>query len=79
MPATKRATVEFDPKVHEAVVRQAKDTDSSISDVVNAVLRDVLIDDEDDEYDLAEFERRRHEPTIPFEEYLAKAKRRDGR
>jgi len=78
VPATKRATVEFDPKVHEAVVRQAKDTDSSISDVVNAVLRDVLIDDDDEVYDLADLERIRQEPSIPFEEYLAKAKRRDG-
>jgi len=77
MAATKRATIEFDPEVHEAVVHQAKERNSSISHVVNAILRDVLIDDDDD-YDLAEIERRRHEPTIQFEEYLAKVKKRDG-
>jgi len=41
------------------------------------VLRDVLIDDDAEVYDLAELERIRQEPSIPFEEYLAKAKRRD--
>ena len=73
MPATKRSTIYFDPKIHRAVRRKAAAVDASISDIVNEAVKRSLIEDGED---LKEFERRRQEPTIPFEQVVRSMKRR---
>jgi len=75
MPATKRATIYFDPALHNALRARAAEAETSISEIVNQVLHDALDEDEEAE-DLGELERRRAEPNIPFEDFLADMKRR---
>jgi hypothetical protein len=49
----------------------------SISEIVNAAVRRSLEEEErGDAADLAIFEQRRNEPTIPFEDFVADMKRR---
>jgi hypothetical protein len=76
MPATKRATIYFDPALHDALRERAAEAKISISDVVNEVIRESLADYEDEAEDLADLERRRAEPDIPFEDFVADMKRR---
>ena len=73
MPDTKRATIYFDPALHRALRTKAAASDLSISELVNRAVRDSL--DEDAE-DLAIFEERKNDPTIPFEEFVRDMKRR---
>ena len=73
MPETKRATIYFDPALHRALRMKAAASDLSISELVNRAVRDSL--DEDAE-DLAIFEERKNDPTIPFEEFVRDMKRR---
>jgi len=73
MPATKRSTIYFEAKIHRAVRRKAAAADASISDIVNEAVKRSLIEDAED---LEEFERRRHEPSIPFEGVVRSMKRR---
>ncbi len=75
MPATKRATIYFDPTVHDALRLKAAEEAMSISEIVNAAVRNSLEDEEDAE-DLAIFEQRRNEPNIDFEEFVADLKSR---
>ena len=67
----KRATVYFDPDLHRAVRLKAVNTNQSISDIVNDSIRATL---SEDEADLAAIEERASEPTISYEEFLAKLK-----
>jgi hypothetical protein len=76
MPATKRATIYFDPVLHDALRLKAAEAETSISDIVNEVVRQSLADYEEETEDLADLERRRAEPNIPFEDFLAGMKRR---
>jgi hypothetical protein len=76
MPVRKRATIYFEPELHDALRAKAAEGKSSISDIVNEVLRQSFADDEDEEEDLADLERRRAEPNIPLEEVIADLKRR---
>jgi len=69
----KRATVYFDPELHKALRIKAAETDQSISDLVNAAVRRSLAEDA---IDLAAFEERVHEPTVPYEDVLKDLKRR---
>jgi predicted HicB family RNase H-like nuclease len=73
MPATKRATIYFDPALHDALRERAAEAEVSISDVVNEVLRQAL---DEDEADHAIFEQRRNDPTVDFETFAADMKRR---
>jgi hypothetical protein len=73
MTALKRSTIYFDPKLHRAVRRKAAARDASISDIVNEAVRRSLREDAED---LKEFEKRRREPTVAFEEVLRSMKRR---
>lgn len=75
MPATKRATIYFDPALHEALQERAAEAERSISEIVNEVLREALDEGQEAE-DLGDLERRRGEPNIPFEDFLADMKRR---
>jgi hypothetical protein len=73
MPATKRATIYFDPALHDALRERAAEAETSISEIVNQVLHDAL---DDDEADQAIFEQRRNDPTVDFDTALADLKRR---
>ena len=73
MARSKRATVYFDPRLHEALRLKAAQTERSVSDLVNAAVRHDL---DEDAGDLAAFRARRDEPDLDFEEVVKDMKRR---
>ncbi|MGQ0812851.1 MAG: ribbon-helix-helix domain-containing protein [Gemmatimonadota bacterium] len=73
MANSKRATIYFDDDLHKALRIKAAETDRSVSDLVNAALRQALSEDAED---LAAFRERASEKTMPFEEFVADLKRR---
>ena len=68
----KRATVYFDPGLHKALRVKAAQTEQSLSELVNAAIRQSLAEDAED---LAAFEDRAREPSLAFEEVLKDLKR----
>ena len=64
---TKRATVYFDPDVHKALRVKAANTETSVSDLVNRAVRQLL---EEDREDLEAIAERLAEPTITYEALL---------
>ena len=74
-PLTKRATVYLDPSIHKALKKRSKETERSISEVVNDAVRDALAEDA---ADLEAFEERENEPTLTYDEFV-KELRRDGK
>ncbi len=70
---SKRTTVYFDPALHRALRLKAAETDQSLSDLVNAAVRETLIEDAED---LEAFEARSSEPSLSFQEVLKDLKRR---
>ena len=70
---SKRATVYFEPGLHEALQLKAAQTERSVSDLVNAAVRHDL---DEDAGDLAEFGARRHEPDLDFEAVVEDLRRR---
>lgn len=70
---SKRTTVYFDPALHRALRLKAAETDQSLSDLVNAAVRETLVEDSED---LEVFETRAHEPSLSFEDVLKDLKRR---
>ena len=73
MTTAKRATVYFEEHVHKALRLKAAETEQSISDLVNAAVRNTLAEDADD---LAAFRDRVKEPTLAFEDLIRDMKRR---
>lgn len=71
--AAKRATVYFDPELHRALRLKSAEMDRSISDLVNEAVKLVLAEDAED---LAAFDDRAHEPSLPFERVVKDLKRR---
>ena len=71
--APKRATVYFDPGLHKALRVKAAQTEQSLSELVNAAIRQSLAEDAED---LAAFEDRARETSLAFEEVLKDLKRR---
>jgi hypothetical protein len=71
----KRATVYFDPVLHKALKLKAVETSKSISDLVNAAVRESLAEDAED---LAAFDQRADEALISYDEMVKKLKK-DGR
>lgn len=67
----KRATIYFDPELHQAVRLKSAHTHRTISDIVNESLRLALREDQED---LQAFEKRAFEPVISYEALLAKLK-----
>lgn len=67
----KRATIYFDPAMHNALRLKALETSRSVSDIVNDAVRLSLIEDAED---LAAFEERVHEPLITYEAFLKELK-----
>jgi hypothetical protein len=73
MSLTKRATIYFDADLHRAARMKAAETDTSVSDLVNAALRQSLAEDADD---LAAFRARAKEPDLDFEAVVKDLRRR---
>jgi len=73
VPQLKRATVYFDPNLHKALRVKAAHTDCSLSELVNAAVRQTLAEDAQD---LAIFAERAKEPALSFEEVLKHLRRR---
>jgi len=73
MSVTKRATIYFDADLHRAARMKAAETDTSVSDLVNAALRRSLAEDADD---LAAFRARAKEPNLDFEAVVKDLRRR---
>ncbi|MGB5538795.1 MAG: ribbon-helix-helix domain-containing protein [Gammaproteobacteria bacterium] len=69
----KRATVYFDPAIHRALRVKAAETERSISDLVNEAVQLSLVEDAED---LAAFEDRVNEPSLPYEDVVKDLKRR---
>ena len=68
---SKRATVYFDPSLHQALKIKSAQNDRTISDLVNAAVRQSLAEDYED---LSAFEERKDEPNLDFEEVLKELK-----
>ena len=70
---TKRATVYFDPELHRALRVKAAETERSMSDLVNEAVQLSLAEDAED---IAAFEDRVKEPSLPYESVVKDLKRR---
>lgn len=64
---SKRATIYFEPALHNAIRLKAAHTRRSISDIVNDAVRQALREDQED---LAAFDDRVAEPVISYEALL---------
>lgn len=64
---SKRATIYFDPALHNALRIKAAHTNRSVSEIVNDAVRRALSEDQED---LAAFEDRVAEPVMSYEELL---------
>jgi hypothetical protein len=73
MSLTKRATIYLDADLHRAARVKAMEIDTSVSDLVNAALRQSLAEDADD---LAAFRHRAKEPNLDFETVVKDLRRR---
>ena len=73
MPATKRATVYFEPPIHRALRLTSAETDATFSALVNATVRRSLAEDADD---LAAFRERARGPRAAFESAVRDLKQR---
>ncbi len=67
----KRATVYLDEDLHKALKIKAAESSSSISELVNEVIKDAFSEDLED---LQAFSDRAAEPTIDFESFLKELK-----
>lgn len=73
MKNAKRATVYFNPQIHRALRLKSAETETPISDLVNAAVRRSLAEDAED---LAAFEERAKEPNLIFEAVVRDLRRR---
>jgi len=73
MTTVKRATVYLDARLHRALRVKAAETEASVSELVNAAVRQSLAEDA---ADLAAFEARAKEPSLAFEAVLKDLRRR---
>ncbi len=71
----KRSTVYLDPILHKTLKIKAVETSRSISDLVNAAIKESLFEDAED---LTSFDERADEPLISYSE-MVKRLRNDGR
>ena len=73
MSLTERATIYLEPELHRAVRMKAAEIEKSVSDLVNAAVRQSLAEDADD---LAAFRARAKEPNLDFEAVVKDLRRR---
>jgi hypothetical protein len=71
--APKRATVYFDPQIHRALRLKAVESDRSVSDLVNEAVKESLAEDAED---LAAFDERSRERSVPFEDAVKRLRQR---
>ena len=71
----KRATIYFDPSIHQALKFKSIETSRSISTLVNEAVKAALSEDADD---IITHEARVNEPLISFSEMVKRLKQ-DGR
>jgi len=71
----KRATVYLDPDLHEALKLKAVESSRTVSDLINAAVREALSEDAED---LAAFNERADEALISYDEMITRLKS-DGR
>ena len=76
MRPTKRSTVYLEASLHRALCLKSAETELSISDLVNAAIRQSLAEDADD---LAAFRDRAKEPRVSFESVVRDLKKRGKR
>lgn len=69
----KRSTIYLAPDLHRALRLKSVETSRSMSDLINAAVKDALAEDMED---LAAFEARGGEPLITFESMLKDLKKR---
>jgi plasmid stability protein len=69
---TKRTTIYLDSELHHALRIKAAETEHSISELVQEAIRLSLAEDY---IDLSAFEKRRAEPSLPFENVLKKLRK----
>jgi len=74
MAGATRPTIYFEPRVYRALKIKAATSDRSLSELVNVAVTAAL---REDALDLEAFEKRRKEPSRPFERVLEDLKR-DG-
>ena len=75
MAESRRTTVYLESDLHRALRLKAIETERSISDLVNGAVRRSLVEDAED---LAAFEDRAAEASIPYGEFVI-ALKRDGK
>jgi hypothetical protein len=73
MDDSKRATIYFEPAVHQALRLKAAETDRSISEMVNDAVRVALAEDAED---LDAHDRRKSEQGISFESLVRDLRKR---
>ncbi len=69
---TKRTTIYLDSDLHHALRIKAAETEHSMSELVQEAIKLSLAEDS---IDLAAFEQRRKEPSLPFEDVLKKLRK----
>lgn len=70
---SKRTTIYFDEPTHRALRLKAAETDVSVSELVNAAVRQSLAEDVED---LAAFRERQDEPALRFEDFVRELRER---
>jgi len=73
MDTVKRATVYFDPDLHQALRVKSAISSRSVSEIVNDAVRRSLAEDA---ADLAAFEERAKEPSLDFEAVVRSLRKR---
>ena len=73
MDTAKRATVYFDPDLHQALRVKSAISSRSVSEIVNDAVRRSLAEDA---ADLAAFEERAKEPSLDFEAVVKSLRKR---
>ena len=69
---TKRTTIYLDSDLHHALRIKAAETEHSMSELVQEAIKLSLAEDS---IDLAAFEQRKKEPSLPFEDVLKKLRK----
>lgn len=72
---SRKATVYLDAELHRALRLKAAESERTMSELVNEALRQSLLEDAED---LAAFDERAKEPSMPFED-MVKDLRKRGR
>ncbi len=64
---TKRTTIYLEPELHKALRMKSAETNRSVSELINQLVREQLIEDAED---LRAFRERENEPVISYEALL---------